>query len=311
MAIILADSREHTGAIPYLDAYIAENNRLAHSQKKEGEITFSIEQIAIGDYGILLGEERKLTIVFERKTWKDLAASIKDKRMEDQYSRLEQLRQQTGCKIYYIIEGKLGYTETTKIANIPFKNLHAKLRRNLLRDQSFIQTKDQQHTALTIVNFARDVLNMGSGLVICPPIITEISTLISRLAGGKNDQVIKHLEDAVALLKISQSQSEGDGESEKSSAVNSDGISRVAPAVLTIRKVVKNCDIHQAMWTTLKGISSTTAQILVKKYNIVDIITMHEENIPKLVKEISNITYSNGTRLGDRAEIITSIASDV
>jgi ERCC4-type nuclease len=165
MAVIVADARERHGAIPHLDSCIAENNKfyekLALSQGG-GEIRFLEDTVHIGDYSILLEIVGKhhTAMVFERKTWKDLASSIKDGRAKSQHRALEGLRQEKGCLVCYLIEGNFGYNDKTQVQHIAFKNLYAKLRHNFLRGIPFIQTRDEKHTAKVIVDFARDILRL-------------------------------------------------------------------------------------------------------------------------------------------------------
>lgn len=170
MAILVADARERNGAIPHLDACIAENNKyyekLAIAQGG-GEIKFLEDTIHVGDYAILLEEpaangtiRRRTTMVFERKTWKDLASSIKDGRSKSQHKALEELREKTGCLVWYIIEGNFSYSDKTQIQHIPFQNLHAKIRHNMIRGIPFVQTRDEKDTAKLLVKLTRDVMRL-------------------------------------------------------------------------------------------------------------------------------------------------------
>jgi ERCC4-type nuclease len=167
MATIIADSRERHGAIPHLDSYIAENNKhyqLMSQAQGGGEIKFIEDTITTGDYTILIEDVNTKTpmicMILERKTWKDLASSIKDGRAKSQQKNMEELKEKTGCRIAYIIEGNLTYNDTTQISHIPFKNLHAKLRHTMLRGTPFIQTKDEKHTAKLVVDLARDIIKL-------------------------------------------------------------------------------------------------------------------------------------------------------
>lgn len=165
MAIILADARERNGAIPHLDACVAENNsayaKLSAAQGG-GEIKYVEDTLHTGDYAVLLEDQGKnrLALVIERKTWKDLSASIKDGRIRQQHKNMEELQATSGCIIMYMIEGNLSYNDSTQIAHIPFKNLHAKVRRLLLRNIPCIQTRDEKHSAKIIVDLARDIIKL-------------------------------------------------------------------------------------------------------------------------------------------------------
>lgn len=136
-AYIIADHRESNGANPYLQAYCDRNNAQNVKQPWKsggGSLLFQIvNNGAIGDYSIMLPSRYNpnktiVAAIFERKAWKDLAASIKDGRSVSQHKNMIGIRDSKGCFIYYIIEGNLTYADETEIGHIPFKNLHAKIR---------------------------------------------------------------------------------------------------------------------------------------------------------------------------------------
>ncbi len=185
MATIVADARERHGAIPHLDSALAENNKhyqLMSQAQGGGEIKFIEDTLTTGDYTILLDTrtgKKKIGMVLERKTWKDLASSIKDGRAKSQHKNLEEIREKTGCLVAYIIEGNLVYNDTTQIGHMPFKNLHSKLRHTMLRGTPFIQTKDEKHTAKMIVDLARDILKLYRTNVLFKPVV-----------GGKVDEKV-------------------------------------------------------------------------------------------------------------------------
>lgn len=168
MAMIFGDIRENNGANPYLSSTIAENNKtniLLAKNMGGGNIKFEIKKLTVGDYCILVKNKENesktiVAMVIERKTWKDLSASLKDERIIHQTSNLINIQKKKGCLILYIVEGSLSYKDDYNVANIPFKNLHAKLRHNLIRGVPYIQTKDEQHTAKIITDLARDILKL-------------------------------------------------------------------------------------------------------------------------------------------------------
>lgn len=91
-----------------------------------------VKRIHIGDYAIT-DEEDNILFIFERKTWEDLASSIKDGR-KNNVEKLLTLREETNCKILYLIEGKSRYPADRKFCRIPFKNLQAHLDHLIVRD---------------------------------------------------------------------------------------------------------------------------------------------------------------------------------
>src|SRR5882762_5214242 len=69
-------------------------------------ITTEIAQIAVGDYAILrqFGEQETIIAIFERKTYPDYGASLKDGRHQNK-DKLLALRRKTNCRVFYIMEG--------------------------------------------------------------------------------------------------------------------------------------------------------------------------------------------------------------
>ncbi len=130
---LIADDRE-SAIIPFLDA--------------------TVKRITVGDYVIMCGG--KIILVIERKTYADLAASIKDGRMRNN-KKLIDARAESGCKIMYIIEGKRP-GKNKKVCGIPYKNLEAKLDSLFWQDIHIIFTQNKKHTAKRIT----DLFTMAS-----------------------------------------------------------------------------------------------------------------------------------------------------
>jgi len=165
-AIILADHRENNGAIPHLPQIISKNNTSSIKMSPTvggGEIQYNVlNNETIGDYAILLPDKVNpgkyiIAAVFERKTWKDLAGSIKDGRCDSQFKNMLDIRTSPECFVYYIIEGNMGYSEDTKICRIPFKALQTKVRTMSLRGVHSFRTKNPMDTALFLVKMSRDL----------------------------------------------------------------------------------------------------------------------------------------------------------
>jgi len=127
----------------------------------KADVILCINRVTTGDYNILIEDATSngpiVALVIERKTWKDLAASFKDGRTKTQHAEMLSVQDRTGCKLMYLIEGRLTYTQTSKVGSIPFANLDAKRRHLILRGISLIQTRDQEHTAKKLGKLARDM----------------------------------------------------------------------------------------------------------------------------------------------------------
>jgi ERCC4-type nuclease len=121
-------------------------------------IKIEVKQIQIGDYAVYQGD--KLLFIFERKSWVDLAASIKDGRKEN-VNKLFLARQETGCKIVYLIEGKARHLPAKKFARIPYKNLQSHLDHLIIRDNIFIiHSSSPEDTASRLIEFIYNFLSL-------------------------------------------------------------------------------------------------------------------------------------------------------
>lgn len=91
---------------------------------KSENISIKIERLTIGDYAIFyMG---KLLAIIERKTLKDLSASLRDGRIEN-FNSLLKCREECGCFPILLIEGRLPIKSSTKYGRIPYKALRGKI----------------------------------------------------------------------------------------------------------------------------------------------------------------------------------------
>jgi ERCC4-type nuclease len=121
--LIIADYRERA-VRPYFEK-LSEQHRILYEAK----------QMTVGDYAICI--DGQIRIIIERKTWEDLASSMRDGRKEN-VNKLIKLRQETGCKIFYIIEGEACPRSGKKFGRIPYKSLLAHLDHLMIRDDIHI-----------------------------------------------------------------------------------------------------------------------------------------------------------------------------
>lgn len=97
----------------------------------------SSKRLTVGDfligYRTLDGTFCPLVIV-ERKTWMDLAASLKDGRTNN-IEKLCEYRDKTGSKIAYLIEGSTpSNPASSEFSNVPYKNLRSHLDHLLFKE---------------------------------------------------------------------------------------------------------------------------------------------------------------------------------
>jgi ERCC4-type nuclease len=145
---ILVDDRERK-VIPHMDE-IGDNIK---------DIPFFVERLTVGDYAIMY--RGTLLAAVERKSWKDMAASIKDGRKRNVCKLLE-IRDTTQCTLVYLIEGKAFPNTKSKVGGIRYKNLQAHLDHLMFRDNiSYVQTANTKHTAIRLFEMTTNLKSMG------------------------------------------------------------------------------------------------------------------------------------------------------
>lgn len=312
----MADSRESNGANPFLPAFIAQNNRASKKLSAAtggGNIKFLEKNITTGDYCILMrtpANRLNMTVLIERKTWKDVAASIKDGRMTAQLERLSAIRKKKKCSVFYIIEGrKYNLDDSRKLSGLPISALHSKIRHNFLRGLPFIQTVNQEETAQTIVAIARDVMKLcarGEIIVDEPraqraPLTPRDSEYLAAL-----DELNEKFADSNIAKNISAYSARLRARLVTPPAAHDcAGGAGDLPQELCERIIHKDIDIIITMWDKIEGVSQYLASLLMAKYSLGYFI----EHAAELIGKLAQLQYQSGISLGEsRAEKIAASA---
>ena len=115
------------------------------------KLKIKIELLPLGD--IILSSDEKELLIIERKTLKDLAASIKDGRYEEQSFRLNN-NEISNHNIIYLIEGDLN-CYNGRYTRIPKKTLYsAMFCLNYYKGFSLVRTLNIEETAEYILRMA-------------------------------------------------------------------------------------------------------------------------------------------------------------
>lgn len=123
------------------------------------DIEIEVKRIQIGDYVIMQGDHILFSV--ERKSWVDLSASIKDGRTKN-VDKLISLREQTGCKILYLIEGKARNAPTKRFARIPYKSLQSHLDHLIMRNNIFIiYSNNAEDSVARLIEFCTNYLSLN------------------------------------------------------------------------------------------------------------------------------------------------------
>lgn len=149
-----------------------------NSVKIPPNITYKVCRINYGDYSVLY--KGYILFIIERKTWKDLASSIRDGRKHN-INKMIKMRDETGCQLLYLIEGNPIPKKTTRFCRIPYKNLRAHLDHLSFRDGvHMIYSKNKKNTVDRIVEIVQNYLSIK------PSPLLEIDKLEEKEGGGEN-----------------------------------------------------------------------------------------------------------------------------
>jgi ERCC4-type nuclease len=124
-----------------------ENSVRVHEEM--ANIPHVVDQLTIGDYSILAPDGNEL-LVIERKSYEDFSASFKDGRHQNKQKMLA-LREQTGCRVFYLVEGPAYPSPQKRFGRIAFSNIQSSIFHMMVRDCiNVIYTRDTLHTAQTL-----------------------------------------------------------------------------------------------------------------------------------------------------------------
>ena len=194
-------------------------------------ITYTIKQITTADY-VVLAPGGNVLAAIERKTLEDFAASLKDGRASNK-SKLIELRNTTGCRIIYLIEGPAYPDPRSYYGNIKYQNIESSIFHLMIRDGiSVINTNDSLGSAQML---ARLVLSMDS--------------LVAKMEEPT-------IETLTPLCDI----------------VNKEVSTADMVELLTKRVEKSDNEITRELWSCFPGISVETADEYSKKWSIGDIV---------------------------------------
>lgn len=239
---------------------ILKNLRLQNNVVPADKYELRDEVMTTGDYAI---QYAGYVILVERKTWEDLAASIKDRRIMRNHEKMLAARDQ-GYRIMYLIEGRAPSPDsaTTKVQGIPMANMMAKLDHFAMRDGVWVEyTRSATHTA-------QRLLELGKNMLTLEPKVTDAS----RVSGGQSEE----MKDVVSPTEIkSDTPISTSGAPSQSDASPDASLTRP----LEIMRVIANPDeiikkkyvqttlqVREAMLACIPGVGDKTARALINAY---------------------------------------------
>ena len=188
---IIVDDRERS-VIPYMEKYSGKY-----------DIIYKVQRCNSGDYAVTYNGN--IILLIERKTWVDLAASMRDGR-KDNIQKMFSIRDEAKCKLAYIIEGNATPNFNSMYSNIPLKNLRAHLDHIVFRDDVHVfYSLNEDYTAQRLFELAKNYLTIifksegpGKGRVLGSKTgPTQVSDQIS-------DQVSNQVPNQISNLILNQ-----------------------------------------------------------------------------------------------------------
>jgi len=242
------------------------------------------ENLPIGDI-IICDDKQEERIVIERKSIRDLSASIKDGRYEEQSYRLNGLHHDNH-NIIYLIEGDLNGKNSFKDRIDKITIYSAMFSLNHYKGFSVLRTFTQDETALVICNMAYKMHKCD--LENKKAYYHSSNSMTNKNETNENEDtdentILSNLEKSESSLSLMEENSE----------ITTSIVEKEYCSV--IKKVKKENitpdNIGEIMLCQIPGISSTTAIAILKEF----------KTLPKLLEKIkedggeclSNITYVN------------------
>lgn len=206
-----------------------------HTDELAG-VPIEIKQITTGDYSVITPTGNILAII-ERKSLDDYGASLKDGR-HDNKEKLIMMREQTGCRIIYIIEGEAFPAPEKTFSRIAYKNIESSIFHLMIKHNiSVIRTKDTLSTAQTLARFMR-----------------SMDTLYASMGDLSLERV--------------ETQAEATPETAEMPVV----VTADATELLTQKHTRGEPEVVREMWSCFRGITVETASEYMRKWSVADII---------------------------------------
>ena len=241
------------------------------------------ENLPIGDI-IICDDKQEERIVIERKSIRDLSASIKDGRYEEQSYRLNGLHHQNH-NIIYLIEGDLNGKNSFKDRIDKITIYSAMFSLNHYKGFSVLRTFTQDETSLVICNMAYKMHKCD--LENKKAYYQSSNSLTNKNETSENEET----EENTILSNLEKSESSLSLMEENNEITTTDDKDYCSVVKKVKKENITPNNIGEIMLCQIPGISSTTAIAILKEFN----------TLPKLLEKIkeddgeclSNITYVN------------------
>jgi len=240
---LIADARERAVA-PFLEDAIA-----SAKLSSAGSRLVLGRQVNTGDYLICRHNRpgdppsSAISACIERKTLHDFAASFKDGRHAN-IQKMRDLRAQTGCQLYYIIEGPAFPSPSRRISQIPYANILTAVTNLMVRDSVMvIQTENELHSAKRLADLIIAFDKLGVPAAEAPAALALPAAEAPIATGGDS------------------------GPAPEQPAPDPPTI----PECLTAPMHQSDADAAISMWSQLRGVSAVLGKIISQKFSVADL----------------------------------------
>lgn len=275
-----------------------ERSVIAHLEAKAG---VCVRRMTVGDYAFVY--DGRVVMLVERKTLSDLAASIKDGRM-DNHDKLHEARVDTGCIITYIIEGAAYPGLDRKFQGVPYKCLQGKLDSLAFKHgASVVWTKDEAHTACRLVGLMKSLGRMikdGSLRRWCAP-----NAAVGSAAEHAAEHVAEHAAKNAAE-NAAEHAAENAAENAAEQAKPPAGLAPSVAAVLQKKHELTLDALHVKMLAKMPSVSYATASVVLRRYTLGEVLSGRTS-----AAELRDLKYDTNVRLGERGVRVHSAAHQI
>lgn len=229
------------------------------------QIDYEIKTLTVGDYAIIENRTETLIAIFERKTLEsDFPASIRDGRYENK-EKMILARQKTKCRLYYLVEGPLDPPPDRYFSRIPYKAIESAMFHLEVRDGFHImRTKDIKDTIQRLIRFIRSLETID------PIVVTEAVKYDTHSVDAHS--VDTHAVDAHSVDTHAVDEHSVDTHSVDTHSVDAHTGGNSAMDILTEKHEKRDIDILREMWSTLRGISISSADSYLSKYTLKSLV---------------------------------------
>ncbi len=240
-------------------------------------ITYKITRMTVGDYAICYKDS--IIAAFERKSLEDLSASCKDGRYDNK-SKLIDLRQKTGCTVYFLIEGWAPKKAAKPVGGIPWGYLESACDHMAIRDRfQFLYTRDAVDTANRLQRFVRSMQSLvNKGELECND--EPNVELLAAKQEVHDDDIVRMMwsvfpgvavTTADAFMKRFTLHEVVKGKADIENTTMSDGRAVNKRVILNMKKIDKKQQIK--LLSCVPGVSTATATELLRERNLGQILS--------------------------------------